>query len=482
MISEALSPAIFKPLASNKNSRVYVACIWALYERLVRHQHSLDECHPKEAREIIRRALVQYNLQLDTEDLPEIPEPGESADDTHRIYIFLRETGWLHEQSTVGYKRICYIPQVPSQLVAALDLIKEGRIDEVGATCKGVYLQLVAAIQDPRENASQIAIARSMGINFLSSLSAMQGQMRDLIYQATENEAGLKIIKLFFEDFLKGILLKGYSHLKNSNHPYRYREITIQKVLHILNDDVLLDNLTRALCSTDKQASAESIRRELKNDLNTIIDTFENIDRLLARIDDYRRSLTTRTRETIEYMRSSLPGLDQRLIDLIVKTSDLPEATMLTGPGEQYSSLNEHRLRRPSTPHVEPQATELEIPYKNPLKLAENMAMREYLERRRENPARVHAYLERHLGKKNHITSDELQIETLDDMLAFIQIRRLLHNAVPPKSRYYKLAQLFRVMPVAGEYTENEYLSTPKLKIERCSPVQSKETMNAKRS
>ncbi|WP_410750502.1 Wadjet anti-phage system protein JetA family protein [Citrobacter sp. U14242] len=479
MLSAELSPAIFKPLASNKNSSVYVACIWALYDRLVRHQHTLDECHPKEAREIIRRALVQYNLQLDNDDMPEIPDPSET-DDTHRIYSFLRETGWLHEQATVGYRRICYIPQIPSQLVAALDMIKQGRIDEVGATCKGVYLQLVAAIQDPRENASQIAIARSMGINFLSSLSAMQGQMRDLIYQATESESGLKIIKLFFEDFLKGILLKGYSHLKNSNHPYRYREITIQKALQILTDDVLMDNLTRSLCSADQQTSAEKIRRELKNDLNTIIDTFENIDRLLSRIDDYRRSLTTRTRETIEYMRSSLPGLDQRLIDLIAKTSTVPDEAMLSGPGDIYSSLSEYRLRRPSTPHVEPQATELETPYKNPLKLAENMAMREYLERRRENPARVHAYLEQHLGKKSYITSDELKIETLDDMLAYIQIRRLLYNAVPLKSRYYKLAQLFRVSPVDGEYTENEYLTTPKLKIERSSPVQSKETLNAK--
>ncbi|ENI0027390.1 hypothetical protein ABXI08_003714, partial [Salmonella enterica] len=124
MIAEALSPAIFKPLASNKNARVYTACIWALYDRLVRHQHSLDECHPKEAREIIRRALVQYNLQLDVEDFSENPDSVET-DDTHRIYTLLRETGWLHEQATTGYRRICYIPQIPSQLVAALDLIKE---------------------------------------------------------------------------------------------------------------------------------------------------------------------------------------------------------------------------------------------------------------------------------------------------------------------------------------------------------------------
>lgn len=479
MIAEALSPAIFKPLASNKNARVYTACIWALYDRLVRHQHSLDECHPKEAREIIRRALVQYNLQLDVEDFSENPDSVET-DDTHRIYTLLRETGWLHEQATTGYRRICYIPQIPSQLVAALDLIKEGRIDEVGATCKGVYLQLVAAMQDPRENASQIAIARSMGINFLNTLSAMQGQMRDLIYQATENEAGFKIIKLFFEDFLKGILLKGYSHLKNANHPYRYREITIQKAIHIMTDDTLMDNLTLSLCSENKQTSTEKVRQELKTDLSIIIDTFDNIDKLLSRIDDYRRSLTTRTRETIEYMRSSLPGLDQQFVDQIVKVSGMSDTTMLPSPGEQYSSLNEYRLRRPSTLQVKPQATELEMPYKNPLKLAENMAIREYLKRRRENPARVYAYLERHLGKKSYITSDELQIETLEDMLAFIQLRRLLHNAVPPKSRYYKLTQHFLVMPIAGEYTENKYLSTPKLKIERRSPLQSKETRYVK--
>jgi hypothetical protein len=474
VISEALSPGLFKPLASNKNAQVYVACIWSLYDRLVRHQHSLDECTPKEAREIIRRALVQHNLQLDPEETAGNVLQGE-VDDTHRIFIYLREAGWLHEQATVGYKRICYIPQVPSQLVAALDSIKEGRIDEVGATCKGVYLQLVAAIQNPRENASQIAIARSMGINFLNALSAMQGQLRDLMYQVTEHETGLTIIKLFFEDFLKGILLKGYSHLKNSNHPYRYREITIQKSVQILTDDALMDSLTRSLCTEDQQTSAIDVRKKLESDLNTIIETFENIDRLLSRIDDYRRSLTTRTRETIEYMRSALPGLDQRLIDLIEKASSIPESAQLISPSEQYTALSEYRLRHPSPPQAEPQATELEMPDRNPYKLAENMAIREYLERRRENPSRVHAFIERHFNDKTQITSDDLVIETIDDMLAFIQIRRLLHNAVPPKSRYHKLAQLFRVTPMTGEYTENEYLSSPKLKIERCSPMQSKE-------
>jgi hypothetical protein len=461
-------------LASNKNAQVYVACIWSLYDRLIRHQYSMDECTPKEAREIIRRALVQHNLQLAPEDSAENVLQG-CVDDTHRIYIYLRETGWLHEQATVGYKRICYIPQVPSQLVAALDTIKDERIDEVGATCKGVYLQLVAAIQNPRENASQIAIARSMGINFLNALSAMQGQLRDLMYQVTEHETGLTIIKLFFEDFLKGILLKGYSHLKNSNHPYRYREITIQKSVQILTDDALMDSLTRSLCTEDQQASAIDVRKNLECDLNTIIESFENIDRLLSRIDDYRRSLTRRTRETIEYMRSALPGLDQRLINLIEKASSIPESAQIISPSEQYTALSEYRLRRPFPPQVEPEATELEIPDRNPYKLAENMAMREYLERRRENPSRVHAFIERHFNDKAQITSDDLVIETIDDMLAFIQVRRLLHNAVPPKSRYHKLAQLFRVTPMTGEYTENEYLSSPKLKIERCSPMQSKE-------
>lgn len=474
MLSEVFSPAIFKPLASNKNAQVYVACIWALYDRLVRHQHSLDECSPKEAREIIRRAMVQHNFRLDPEESADNTLQGE-VDDTHRVYIYLRETGWLHEQATIGYKRICYIPQAPSQLVAALDSIKEGRVDEVGATCKGVYLQLVAAIQNPRENASQIAIARTMGINFLSTLSAMQGQLRDLMYQVTENETGLRVIKLFFDDFLKGILLKGYSHLKNSNHPYRYREITIQKAIHILTDDALMDSLTRALCTADQQANPLDIRRRLELDLNSIIDTFENIDRLLVRIDDYRRCLTTRTRETIEYMRSALPGLDQQLVDLITKIDTLPDHTVLASPGRQYSALSEHRLRRPLTPQSEPQATEVEVAERSPLKLAENMAMREYLERRRENPARVRAYLERHLQERTQITSDELVIESLDDMLAFIQVRRLLHNAVPPKSQYYKLAQLFRVTPIADEYTDNNYISAPKLRIERRSPMLSKE-------
>lgn len=478
MISEALSPGLFKPLASNKNAQVYVACIWSLYDRLVRHQHSMDECTPKEAREIIRRALVQHNLQLAPEELADNALQGD-VDDTNRIYIYLRETGWLHEQATVGYKRICYIPQVPSQLVAALDSIKEGRIDEVGATCKGVYLQLNAAMQNPRENASQIAIARSMAMNFLNSLSAMQGQLRDLMYQVTENETGLAIIRLFFEDFLKGILLKGYSHLKNANHPYRYREITIQKTVHILTDDRLMESLTIALCSEDK-ASVTDVRKNLETDLNTIIEAFENIDRLLTRIDDYRRSLTTRTRETIEYMRSALPGLDQRLIDLIEKTSSISDSIQINSPAEQYSYLSEHRLRRPSTPDIEPQATELEIPERNPYKLAENMAMREYLERRRENPTRVHAFLERHLNTDMELTTDDLVIETVDDMLAFIQLRRLLHDAVPAKSRYHKLAQLFRVTPIPDEYTENKFLSAPKLKIERRSPLQSKEAFNAK--
>ena len=71
------------------------------------------------------------------------------------------------------------------------------------------------------------------------------------------------------------------------------------------------------------------------------------------------------------------------------------------------------------------------------------------------------------MGDNQRITSDDIKLNSLEDFIAYLQLRDLLYDAVPKGSPYSMLIQLYKCRPIPGEFTENEYAIAPKILIER---------------
>ncbi len=479
MFLDHINTRLFSPLAS-PNARAYGMGLWALYNRLVIGQLDGDECTPKEARAIIRRELIMHNQNIDwSEDnsLDTSLPPDNESDDASRIYRYLRDCGWLMEMDDIGYRRVTYFPQIASRLLSALHSISGVRTATIGATCQGVYTALLSAQKSPIENASQIEFAAKASRDFYAELSNIAASSREVLHQMSIEKAGPGLFHLFFKDFMQDIMLGDYSTIKTQSHPYRYRAATLGVVVDILRNSTTMEALVEATARASQNSDRNAVHDDLSKDLNDIYRIFEGIDNLMVRIEQYRSTMTRRTREAMQYAYQAIPDIGKRLGTIVKHLSqrDDSDDLLLCTPFINDTYLAPQRTYTPkkkAQPAEETSILKATPPIED---IARSRAYDNYLHRRADNPGRIIDYVERHMGSQASITTSDLSIESLDDFLAYMQLRDLLHDAVPKNSTYFPLLRYYRVSVVPNKFTINDYLTAPELCITRRSlPPQKK--------
>jgi hypothetical protein len=233
------------------------------------------------------------------------------------------------------------------------------------------------------------------------------------------------------------------------------------------------------LSRENRDRNFDAIRDRIHADLTDIIRVFEGIDGLLIRIEHYRRSMTRRAREAMDYSLSVVAELGSRIDDVVVllATNDSDQIIYPSFSVEDVLLCPE-RHYQPRVNPPEPTFTEITYPEPDYEGIARSRVLDLYLGRRSEDPIRIKRFLEEQLQERYELTSDDMTIENLDDFLAYIQLRDLINNAVPFGSPYEPLLRQYRVSIMSDEITDNEFLSAPKIRVERLN-VPSEESKNA---
>ena len=468
MFWENINNNLFKPLAS-PNSKVYSVALFALYEQLVTNQVEVGECTPADTKATIRRTLLEYDQHINwavEEDVEKLfsDEPDEAG----RIYRRLRDCGWLREIDGVGYRRETFMPRVAASLISALDGISKGPVSRLGSTCQGIYGAIRSVRPNPAHGAINIEFAANCARTFFAELSAMAASCQEVAYLLKEEHTSNKLFETFFEDFLQGILLTDYSKLNLTSHPYRYRAVTIEEIFAIFDSPETLSQMSEKHHKENETESVAASLALIEKDLNDINKVFEGIDILLKRIEHYRSTMTRRAREAMQYALAAVPELGKRL-DLLVENISVQPDNDIKLPSLQISEnyVGVERFYRPKVKPLPPEATSVDKKQPSIEVIAQNRAADAYIRRRAPSPKRIMKLLERALGDNQSTTTDTIVINDLDDFIAYLQMRDLLHDAVPPSSPYAPLIKLYRLSPVPGEFTENDYLIAPKIYIER---------------
>lgn len=466
MFWENINNDLFKPLASI-NSKIYSISLFALYRYLVVEQTAIGECTPVKAKQVIRNSLLEHNqethLQEEDEELRVYDEP----DDAARIYRRLKECGWLREMDGEGYRRETFMPSVAASIISALENISQGPIAKLGSTCQGIYSAIRTVQSNPQNGISNIEFAADCARRFYKELISMAANCQEIAYTMREEHTGKKLFETFFEDFLKKILLEDYSKLNLTTHPYRYRAVTISEIFDIQQNKLVWQALVEKHhkeYQTDSQLDSEE---QLNSELNDIVQILENIDTTLKRIDHYRRTMTKRTREAMQYALTVTPELGEKLDNLIGGVAKLPSDSTI--PSNQLTEffITDSRLYQPRALQAPAEPTLVQKQQPKIEDIARSRSVDAYIKRRAPSPRRILHLIEKALGNKQRITTDEIEVNNLDDLIAFLQMRDLLYDAVPPGSPYSQLVKIYKCKPVENEYTENSFIVAPKMLIER---------------
>ena len=474
MFWENINNDLFKPLASI-NSKIYSISLFALYRYLVVEQTEIGECTPIKAKQVIRNSLLENgqetHLQEEDEELRVYDEP----DDAARIYRRLKECGWLREMDGEGYRRETFMPSVAASIISALENISQGPIAKLGSTCQGIYSAIRTVQSNPQNGISNIEFAADCARRFYKELISMAANCQEIAYTMREEHTGKKLFETFFEDFLKKILLEDYSKLNLTTHPYRYRAVTISEIFDIQQNKQVWQALVEKHNKEYQTNSQLESEEQLNSELNDIVQILENIDTTLKRIDHYRRTMTKRTREAMQYALTVAPELGEKLDNLIVGVAKLPSDSTI--PSNQLTEyfITDSRLYQPRALQAPAEPTLVQKQQPKIEDIARSRSVDAYIKRRAPSPRRILHLIEKALGNKQRITTDEIEVNNLDDLIAFLQMRDLLHDAVPPGSPYSQLVKIYKCKPVQNEYTENSFIVAPKMLIERrIQPSQTK--------
>lgn len=466
MFWKSISNDLFKPLASI-NSKIYSVSLFALYRYLVVEQIEIGECTPTKAKQIIRNSLLENGQETLLKEEGDEVRTFDEPDDAARIYRRLKECGWLREMDGEGYRKETFMPSVAASIISALENISQGPIAKLGSTCQGIYSAIRTVQSNPKNGLSNIEFAADCARRFYKELLSMAANCQEIAYTMREEHTGKKLFETFFEDFLKKILLEDYSKLNLTTHPYRYRAVTISEIFDIQQNRLVWQALVAKHNQEYQTRTQQESEEKLKTELNDIVQILENVDTTLKRIDHYRRTMTKRTREAMQYALTVAPELGEKLDNLIGGVAKLPKNSTI--PSNQLTEffITDSRLYQPRT--VEAPAEPIQVQKQLPKieDIARSRAVDAYIKRRAPSPRRILHLIEKALGTKLRITTDEIEVNSLDDLIAFLQMRDLLHDAVPPGSPYSQLVKIYKCKPVQNEYTENSFIVAPKMIIER---------------
>jgi hypothetical protein len=406
----------------------------------------------------------------------------------HHIYSRLLATGWLEEES---YGLRVTVDMSPAALMLAerLHHIENGLTTTFGGVVITIRNALNAVISDPDGSAAGLNKAAETAVRFSRELRAVLSSLRTIEKNIMESRSLKAKLTTFFEDFIGQLVLKDFDSIYRTNHPYRFKGAILGGIERIADDDILRGHIADGYEAGQISGNHRTAIDQLNADLQTIENVFTHIDLTYERINAFRIRLEARLRNTVKYAEQGdqrfshrLTALVARLDDIAARHSDENDAHLATASKVQkatdettahlrapapmppsmvlYASHLMAKSRKPKPPVV---AEAIRKPEKDPAVDAYRVWMRRYNAMFQVDARMVTHYVNRHMDNKAEITGSQLPIETVDDFLAFEQLRRYRHMAIPAFRAQYE----FETLP--GQYRHDRWLTCTDFIIRRKS-------------
>ena len=419
MLFKHLPDEIFQALTGS-NKQLIEAVLFDLSE--VFYDYAEDPIKDKSTIiEAIEDSLHKVDILSWQEDQKESFESPKTIHEyALRIYHRLVNTGWLVEEQELYRVSVLMTPQISMLLKSLVEISRHGKRN-YGATVLSILSNLESVALAPHERGVTLNQAAAAARDFSAHLNQILLGIRSLQRELFASRDPKAIVSGFFELFVEGILIADYKTLKTSNNPFRFRRQILELVQNFLANDDALYAISQ--CYSEQQLiSIDQAQTLVEKDCRAILQTFNNIEQRLERIDEYRYRLEKRAADTARYMDSSRPGMATKIANVITNVAryeTLPTLKQVVGIKVlgMESAATPSRRREPPAPRVVTPASVSEAAIKV------RDAQRRFHEARQVTVAKLQSYLQRQMQDQTekHITT--FSIDTVEDFVCFDHLR-----------------------------------------------------------
>ena len=232
-----------------------------------------------------------------------------------------------------------------------------------------------------------------------------------------------------------------------------------------------LEALADGILSQFPDLTRDVVLVKIHEDLETIRTVFTNIHKLIDGMEKYRRTMTRRMNEAVRYSYRATADIGNRIGELVGKIAQGTGNVLYPAYLVDDGYLSPDRLYEPRRKPDIAQETPIELSPPPIEQIAIDRALDAYLRRRSINVKRLKEYINDAMGPRIKITTDDLPINGLDDLLSFIELRGLINYTSHKDCPYYQFLTAYRVDLIPHEKTINPYITAPKLTISRKETV-----------
>lgn len=422
---ERLPADLFKPLGAT-NRRIYWDVIVRLYE-----DHFSAEAELPESGYYLKHDLVPPIERYIAHEADWAEEEGITHDTPVNIranntLAYLIDCGWFVETRVVLNRTIEMRPDVAQFLQMLLEFTERGP-RFIGGKVQVIYGTLKNIVNDPAGQADAFFETAKLVRDLVNGVAATRTQVSELMSSLRDIDEAGTYVEAFFNSYIEQIYIADYSDLRTTNHPLRRRREILDLVLELkINEDKRAQLLSWYRKQkwgrlTPEQALDRDFRR---------YDIFERIEEHLDRLN---RVVATANRQAMSYIqytmrtRQNFDRAIDRSIEIVSNAAGghAKPSTLIAAPLAAGIGLSEVTLATPSTPRRPPQRRTLKKREISPRQIALNNLRKAMSNHRRTDPATVSHYLDMALGDDNELSSDELSIETVNNLCVFLTLPRI---------------------------------------------------------
>lgn len=416
----------FNNLASGSNQRIYADCIQLIYKEYER------EISYRIPRNRIRDSLAIYflenNVELSNEEYSGDKTANDMAGAVLRKFLS-REIGWLDEEiDDATYEKQIVMTENGIALAEFLNQLEKPEREEFSSYIYNIYNTLnnpeqwkenpyVNGIKNINRNARQLSKALKKLSTFIRAIIEKMVQEKTL-ESLTEN----------ILEYCEGNFIREYSRLTKQQNIHIYRMFIKAKLDNMITDESIFERIVEGCkreegvdhgqAQDDVLDMIQATKRFLVEDYDQIMrDIKHKINVYLQIAVGRARFIRNREHDIRGNVERTMRYIMEELEDLSMK-EDLPEEMNSLFTMDRHEFIDEGSIRYPRKNQTikEPVVTEIEEMTEEALQAA-----REAQQREAYNPYSselMKAYLEKKMGNNRSVASEELPLNSKNDMLA----------------------------------------------------------------
>jgi hypothetical protein len=396
-----------------------------------------------------------------------------------RHYEYLISTGWLEEERFGIVKTVDMSPGALS-LMETLHRIRDGFSLQFSGTLVQLNLALKGIAEDPALNALSLNQVRQNLESFVRHLRAIISDLKRIRAEMMEGEGQKARLKVFFDGFVKRLLLKDFAALHTTNHPYRYKNEILVAVRRLAADGHVVRLVARTYAEhadpelmardsaweLDKQNALDEAAYRVVGDLNALVEILGHIDQMFERIRAFQSQLEERLRNMLRYKSRGrrdyakrIDGAIDRLVSVMAANPEVAHVPLVEGYMDSSERLFGEALHSsPRRERVPMGVAAVHVSEPDPVDLFQRDLKNAYLRRLRPSPAVVAAFVDRAMGDSAAVEATEIPMNSIDDFLAFDALLLMSRRGKLPQevARYFRVEQSASDQRVRSQYVECE--------------------------